>query len=132
MSKSKPINRNIAVALENIEEDENVQEVLDNINTENYVVDNEIQSNPVDQYQVQGQEKEMYVSESQYNIPYIGALTNDIKMAAICAVVFILASQIPLEKIVYNYISLENIPFSGVIAKALIAAALFFLISRFI
>ena len=59
-------------------------------------------------------------------------LTMDIKLAAICALVFITVSQIPLEKIVYTYISLDKFPFSEVIIKAIIAGLIFFVLGRIV
>jgi hypothetical protein len=56
----------------------------------------------------------------------------DLKLAAICAAVFITVSQIPLEKIVYTYISLDKFPFSEVIIKALLAGLIFFVLARLV
>ena len=58
------------------------------------------------------------------------AITHDIKLAAICMTVFIIVYQIPLEKIIYSYISLDKLPFSEVLVKGLIAGVAFYFISH--
>jgi len=55
---------------------------------------------------------------------------SDVKMAAICAAVFVIVTYIPLEKIVFKYISLDKVPYSGIIVKALTAAFLFFVVAK--
>ena len=61
-----------------------------------------------------------------------GALNNDLKLAAICVTVFIIASHIPLEKLVYRYVSLDKIPYSQIVIKAILAGILFIILGRLI
>jgi len=58
--------------------------------------------------------------------------TDDLKNALIVVAIFIIATKIPLEKIIYKYISLEHIPLSDVIIKAFIAGVIFFIVRKFL
>jgi hypothetical protein len=130
MGKSKPLVRKYEV---NNEEDDNVQELLQSLNSETYVVEPEPQQQQpqyAEQYAEDLQEEQQ--PPSQILPSFAGMLTFDIKMSIICAILYIVVSQIPLEKLVYNYISLDKIPYSDVIVKAIIIGGLFFLIARFI
>jgi hypothetical protein len=51
-------------------------------------------------------------------------------MAAICAAVFVIVSYIPLELFVFKYISLDKIPYSTVLIKAITAAFVFFVFAK--
>jgi hypothetical protein len=122
MSKSNPID-NVA----QIEEDDDVQALLENINAKNYVMENNAplpaNNSFVDNYSDQ--------FENDPKPSFSSIITYDIKMSVIVAALFVVVSQIPLEKLVYNYIALDKIPYANVIVKAVIIGALFFLFSYF-
>lgn len=59
-------------------------------------------------------------------------ITNDMKLALVSALIFIAVYQIPIEKIVFSYISLDKLPFSEVVIKGLIAGFIFLLLARVI
>jgi len=55
---------------------------------------------------------------------------NDVKLAAVCAAVFVIVTFIPLEKLIFKYISLDRVPYSGIIMKALAAAVVFYVFAK--
>ena len=168
MGKSKPINRNknnVASASDNLnindgqlkEEDKNVQDVLQSLNAETYVVEPQLQqrlqeqqrdresvhdsidsanadngANAANTGDSDGAQFEKYEDNSvfPFPIPISSSTMNDIKMSLVCVSIFFIVSQIPLEKIVFNYIALDKIPLSGIMIKGIIAGLLFFIISR--
>lgn len=116
--------------------DDNVREVLENINAETYSApvppfQNYIQPggrmfDDVDDTDDTGKNTSNNGSMS------IGGfqITNDMKLALISALIFIAVYQIPIEKIVFTYISLDKLPFSEVVIKGLIAGVIFLLLAR--
>jgi hypothetical protein len=56
--------------------------------------------------------------------------TDDLKNSLIVFAIFIIATKIPLEKIIYKYVSLEHIPLSDIIIKAAIAGVIFFAVRK--
>lgn len=56
----------------------------------------------------------------------------EIKMSIICAIVFIIVSILPIEKIIFKYYSLDRIPYSNLILKAIISAIVFFILIKLI
>jgi hypothetical protein len=60
----------------------------------------------------------------------LSLFANDIKLTILVIIIYVLTSKIPLEKLVYKYISIDKVPFSDVIVKAAIAGILFFVLSR--
>lgn len=130
MSKSTPIEA-IKQIHANPEEpvDDNVKEVLDSINSETYTAPPfpTYIPPPPPQY-------EPMTHDEDSEATLIGGfrITNDMKLALISALVFIAIYQIPIEKIVFSYISLDKLPFSEVLIKGLIAGLVFFLLARII
>ena len=130
MSKSTPIEA-IKQIHANPEEpvDDNVKEVLDSINSETYTAPPfpTYIPPPPPQY-------EPMTHDEDSEATLIGGfrITNDMKLALISALVFIAIYQIPIEKIVFSYISLDKLPFSEVLIKGLIAGIVFFLLARII
>lgn len=55
---------------------------------------------------------------------------NDVKMAAICAAVFVIVTYVPLERIIFKYISLDKVPYSALFLKALTAAFVFYVFAK--
>lgn len=116
--------------------DDNVREVLENINAETY-------SAPVPPFQNYIQPGgRMFddvddADDTGKNTSNNGGMsiggfqiTNDMKLALISALIFIAVYQIPIEKIVFTYISLDKLPFSEVVIKGLIAGVIFLLLAR--
>jgi hypothetical protein len=58
--------------------------------------------------------------------------SDDLKDALIVFAIFIIATKIPIEKLIYKYISLEHIPLSDIFIKAAIAGLIFFFIRKFL
>lgn len=58
--------------------------------------------------------------------------SNDIKLACLSAVIFLIVCFIPIEQMVFKYIALEKIPFANVYLKSIIAGMLFYLAIKFI
>jgi hypothetical protein len=131
MSKSTPIEA-IKQIHANPEEpaDDNVKEVLDSINSETYTAPPSMPFPtyipPPPQYEPMTHDEEEATLIGGFRI------TNDMKLALISALVFIAIYQIPIEKIVFSYISLDKLPFSEVLIKGLIAGIVFFLLARII
>jgi hypothetical protein len=55
---------------------------------------------------------------------------SDIKVALIAAACFILVSMLPVDKLVYQYIDLQKVPYSGVVIKAVIMFVVIYLLQR--
>ena len=55
---------------------------------------------------------------------------DDIKTAIYVVIVFIVVSIIPIETTIYKYISLDKIPYSSVLLKAIIAGILVFILKK--
>ena len=55
---------------------------------------------------------------------------DDIKTAFYVVIVFIVVSIIPVETTIYKYISLDKIPYSAVLLKAIIAGILVFILKK--
>lgn len=55
---------------------------------------------------------------------------NDFKNMFLVVLVFFVVSIIPFENFIYQYISLDKIPFSHIWIKAIIAGILFFILSK--
>lgn len=56
---------------------------------------------------------------------------SDIKIALIAAACYILISMLPVDKLVYRYIDLQKVPYSGVVIKAVIMFAVVYLLQRY-
>lgn len=56
--------------------------------------------------------------------------SDDIKTALYVVIVFIIVSIIPIETTIYKYISLDKIPYSNILIKAIIAGILVFLLKK--
>ena len=54
----------------------------------------------------------------------------DIKVALYVIVAYLVVSFIPVEDLIYKYIQLNKIPYSGVIIKAVIAGILVYLMMK--
>lgn len=55
---------------------------------------------------------------------------SDIKVALIASACFILISMLPIDKLVYQYIDLQKVPYSGVVIKAVIMFVVIYLLQR--
>jgi hypothetical protein len=55
---------------------------------------------------------------------------SDIKIALIAAACFILITMLPVDKLVYRYIDLQKVPYSGVVIKAVIMFIVIYLLQR--
>jgi hypothetical protein len=54
----------------------------------------------------------------------------DFKLAVSVIGIFIVVKFIPIEKLVYQYVSLDKIPYSNFILKGIIAAVIFFVLAK--
>lgn len=134
MTKSIPIN-----SISSNEDDATIQEVLESL-------DVDIQQYPDDTTMNQEEYDDVVPHANTPSIPYnnigpivppskgfsISDLSNDITNIITVFVVFILVSKIPLEKFIYKYVSIEHVPMSQTIIKAIFAAIAFFIINRLI
>lgn len=134
MTKSTPIASIRPTSNENalpIDNDDVVQDVLQTLNNEKFTMPQASDSIPSYAEMAAAATTPMHMPMNDASMPHSNhilpfAITHDIKLAAICVAVFIAAYQIPLEKIIYSYISLDKLPFSEVIVKGLVAGALFY------
>lgn len=128
MSKSTPINQlgsspegDVMHAIDL--NDPTVAEVLESMNnTAEYYEENE------DVRQEDGRQAKLQQVDP---FALFDHFAKDIKLTLLVAIIFILTSKIPLEKLIYNYVSLDKIPFSDILVKSVIAGALFFFCARF-
>ena len=134
MTKSTPVNQ--LLPSRDDSDDNDIQNELQSINAETYVMaspqDPAIPTYAPLDYQQGHAQGDMHSQDTSSSLPPALAFLNsvELKLAAICAAVFITVYQIPLEKIIYSYISLDKLPFSEVIIKAIIAGLLFFVLAR--
>jgi len=136
MTKSTPVNQ-LLTSDENQNENDNeetdIQNELQSINAETYVMAPPTQprDTAIPTYTPLTDMYGVAASPPNSLSPILAVLNSvELKLAAICAAVFITVYQIPLEKIIYSYISLDKLPFSEVIIKAIIAGLLFFVLAR--
>lgn len=84
----------------------------------------------------QQQQREPFVLQEQQTQEivqhWLKLQADDIKKSVIVFAIFLIVSKIPLEKIIYKYISLEHVPLSDIIIKGVIAAVLFFVARKLI
>jgi hypothetical protein len=78
--------------------------------------------------------REPFVPQEQQDVVqhWLKSQADDIKNSLIVFAIFLIVSKIPLEKIIYKYISLQHIPLSDIIIKGVIAAVLFFVARKFL
>ena len=70
--------------------------------------------------------------QNEKNFIISAIFSNDIKLACLSAVIFLIVCFIPIEQMVFKYIALEKIPFANVYLKSLIAGILFYLVVKFV
>lgn len=124
MSKSTPLNDLKPVSTQPLPEepsDDVVQDVLQSISTASYG------PAPPDEPIIQQQ-----LSPTAQPANLFETLSNDIniKLAFICAAVFITAYQIPLQKVLTNYISLDKFPFAEPIVKGIFVGLVFYVLAK--
>jgi hypothetical protein len=56
----------------------------------------------------------------------------DLQIAIFAAAFFILLSMLPIDKVVYRYVALEKIPYSGVVIKGVLMFALVLVVLKFL
>lgn len=136
MSKSTPIN------VIETDDDQTIQQVLEDLDADiddeedQYMGDDynehESQSRHQTHVQAQAQSPPHHQSKTQNEGLQLPNLTNDITDVIIVFSVFLIVSNLPVEQLIYRYISLEHIPLSKTIIKATISAALFVMIKKII
>lgn len=57
-------------------------------------------------------------------------LIGELKTTMYVVIIFFIVSAIPIEKMIYKYISLNKIPYSDIILKAILAGAIFFVLTK--
>ena len=124
MSKSTPLNDLKSVNTQPLPEepsDDVVQDVLQSISNVNYA--QAPPEEPIIQQQLPPTTQPANLFET---------LSNDIniKLAFICAAVFITAYQIPLQKVLTNYISLDKFPFAEPIIKGIFVGLVFYVLAK--
>lgn len=70
--------------------------------------------------------------EDQKNNPInlMKPLIGELQYTIYVVMIFFILSVIPVEKIVYKYISLNRIPYSDIILKSILAGLLFFVLTK--
>jgi hypothetical protein len=123
MSKSTPLN-----SIETVDDDQTIQQVLESldIDTDEFV-DEEVE-------EVTNKNVENVKSNIKDNLPGIQLpnLTKQLTDIVIVFGVFLFVSQVPIEQLVYRYISIEHVPMSKTVIKAIIAAILFGIFQKII
>ncbi len=155
MSKSTPISQLPNIGYENtsnevIDDDATVQEVLNQFNaTTNPNTDYNIPMNPSIMQQQLPPQQMFYNQQSLNDVitpPPMqhqsnhGQKTNtinkfidgDVRTILLVVFVCILCQIIPVESYVFKYVSIEKIPYSDIICKALFAGIIFYLINKYI
>jgi hypothetical protein len=134
MTKSIPINK-----ISSNEDDATIQEVLESLDVDiqQYPDDIDMNKEEYEDTPLTSDSSISYNNVGQSLIPpakgfSISDLSNDITNIITVFVVFILVSKIPLEKFIYKYVSIEHVPMSQTIIKAIFAAIAFFIINRLI
>ena len=145
MSKSVPIN-NISTVEE--DDDQTIQDVLQSLDvdldmdttattnstgsigtnsniTQNYQEPVELANNISNNYSPLTQ-----TPVSPENISFISSINDDIINLVVVFVLFIIVSKLPIENLIYRYISIQHIPLSQVLIKATIATILFFIVKK--
>lgn len=82
------------------------------------------------QMQMQMQNETVSNNDMRFSQMFSWTRSDDIKTALYVVIVFIIVSIIPIETTVYKYISLDKIPYSNVLLKAIIAGILVFLLKK--
>ena len=135
MSKSVPIN-NISAVEE--DDDQTIQDVLQSLDVD---VDVDTADAGLDNHQQSPVELANNISNNYSpltpqtpvtpeNISFISSINDDIINLVVVFVLFIIVSKLPIENLIYRYISIQHIPLSQVIIKATIATILFFIIKK--
>jgi hypothetical protein len=128
MVKSTPISQLQQKKLESIDED------IDNDNIDGLDDEDVSQMESFNQ-----QLREDIQNKSTMNIPSPKNMdivqswilqNNNLKYSLYVVGIFILVSNIPIEKVIYRYVSLNKIPLSDTIFKGLIAGIVFFILSK--
>jgi hypothetical protein len=68
--------------------------------------------------------------ETKKPIHLMKPLISELQTTMYVVVIFFIVSTIPIEKMIYKYISLNKIPYSDIILKAILAGAIFFVITK--
>jgi len=127
MSKSTPLN-----SIETVDDDDQtIQQVLESLDID---TDESLEENEVEVEVVPNKNVENVKSNIKDNLPGIQLpnLTKQLTDIVIVFGVFLFVSQIPIEQLVYRYISIEHIPMSKIVIKAIIAAILFGIFQKII
>lgn len=70
--------------------------------------------------------RNQYGSKSKFTIDF------DFKTVAIVVAIVVFVQIFPVEKFVYNYISIEHIPYSSVLLKGLLAGCIFIIFTKYV
>lgn len=119
----------------NTESDDNVNDVLNSLNAKQYVTPDSNSNQLLPPPPIYDPYIETMIEENNDddNTSYLSHLmTTDVKLSVLCAIVFIIVYSIPIERIVFTYISIDKLPFSEIIIKGLIAGTIFFILARLI
>lgn len=137
MSKSTPIN------VIETDDDQTIQQVLEDLedaDADADVDDNEEQYVDADANHNEKESRRRETPPAQHRQSskthneglQFPNLTNDITDVLIVFSIYLIVSHLPVEQLIYRYISLEHIPLSKTIIKATISAALFIMIKKII
>lgn len=89
-----------------------------------------IQYQPIEYSQDQEIEKIDEEEEKQNNFVLSFLMSHDVKLAVLCSLVFLCVCFIPIENIVFKYISLDKIPYANMYIKAILAGIIFFTFAK--
>lgn len=106
-----------------------VQPQYQQINVVEPMLANEMQSQPMQQY-VMPDNMSQVGHHGNYLSNIVEWNNKDIKVALYVIVAYLIVSFIPIEDLIYKYIQLNRIPYSGVIIKAVIAGILVYLMMK--
>ena len=138
MQKSTPIER-LPLNLQQTDRDVPVEHVVDDTTTIQDALD-ALNNNPTDYYAepVQPNVPQQTIQHIQENVDVKTKIiedlltwNDDIKMALYATATFVLVNIIPIENLVFKYISIDKIPHANLLVKASLMFVAVLLISKF-
>lgn len=74
----------------------------------------------------------MNMSSSMSGLPFVMMQDTDIKIIGIVILAYVATSLLPIERFVYQYVSLYKIPYSDVIVKACLCGVLVYIVMKLV
>ena len=108
-----------------------VRDVLESLNTEmsnENFASNDAGGGPI----AGGAHSVQSEASSGVALDFVHASMTDFKIIVFAFAIYIISTKMPVEKIVYQYVNLSNVPLSDLLIKAVISAVLMWMVFKFI